>query len=84
MGCERTPLTRQIEICLQAEDRRIGDIGAVEEGQEVEYAEHGDDAQVDLGDQATLCGMRRALDLQVIVLDIAGVVLVPCSALLIA
>ena len=53
----------QLEVLLQAKDRGISDISAIEEREKVEDAQDRDDAEIDFGDQSALSGVWRALDL---------------------
>lgn len=48
-----------VQVAGQAEDGRIGDVDAVDEGEKIEHGEDRDDAQVDLGRQLLLGGWRE-------------------------
>lgn len=66
----------QAELRGHAVDVGVGDVDAVEEGQEVEDAEEGDDVPVDARDQFALGGVRGAWDGQVGVVGVVVVVVV--------
>lgn len=63
----------ETELLLQAEDGGVGDVCAVQKGEEVEDAEDGDDAEVDFGDEFALGGVRGTFDEEVIVVFGVGV-----------
>jgi len=52
-----------VEVLLEAEGARVGDVDAVQEGQEVEDDHEGDEVQVDPHRDLALGGVRRADDL---------------------
>lgn len=51
------------ELGLEAEGAGVGDVDAVEEGEQVQHDDEGDDVQVDLGRDAALGRVGRADDL---------------------
>lgn len=59
---------REFEVLLQTKDGGIGDVGAVEEGQQIHETEHWNYAKIDLRDQSALRGMRRAPRSEIIVI----------------
>lgn len=48
--------TGQFQILLETEHGRVGDIGPVEEGQQIHETEDGYHAKIDLGDKSALGG----------------------------
>ena len=59
---------REFEVLLQTKDGGVGNVGAVEEGQQIHETEDWDYAQIDLGDQSALRGMRRAPRSEIVVI----------------
>ena len=52
----------ELQVLDQGEGFGVGDVDAVQEGEEVEDAEEGDDAKVDLGHELLLCSVWWADD----------------------
>ena len=74
----------QIEVLLQLKNHGIGNVGAIEEGQKVEDAQHRNDADIDSGEELALGGVGRTWYLHVVgvvkvwTLRIGIVVVVAC------
>jgi hypothetical protein len=64
---------REVEVFLEAEGSRVGDVDAVEEGEEVEDAEEGDDAEVDSRYETALGGVGWADDVEFVIFGDDGV-----------
>lgn len=64
-----------MQVLGQPKGTSIGDVNAIEESQKVEYAEEGDNTQVNLRHEFLLSRMRRADDVQfvVLVLDVGEI-----------
>ena len=65
-----------MQILEEMERPGVGDIDAVQEGQEIQDAQKWDQTPVDAGDHLPLRGVRRAADLELIILGVrsAGMV----------
>jgi hypothetical protein len=59
----------EMEVCDQVEGFGVGNVDSVEEGEEVEDAEEGYDSEINLRYEFLLGRVRRADDVEVVILD---------------